>query len=565
MAIRLLLAVWLLLAGGMELHAQAPGRAAGESYRRPDLQTPLFNALEVPITPREVSDVMRDLTLIVRNFPDGPWVNHRLRANAIAVALCLKPGDRGSLVANGQLARGVIPAPITADVPATPQGVALRLLATGIAYVDHPARDARVFAGLLLDLSGRLDPSLQSRISSLTYGVRPDWRDAAPDSTLWEKPPGFAVTRAEARVLLPGPENGPFQILTVKAEARPSGKTKGLAIALPEALQLALRERDKDALRKEVAERTDGLMNLFRLRHESRPDGWVVEISASDPKTQALPQLFAGMALTIETLLTGETPDPACLLAAGMDAGGRLQGVMPVDFLLSGAVQMKPAPMLILADEAGDELSDWLLQRPEQWTLLFQTAVHRAPSIGDAMALSKEFRASRLKQSLSTFAAVASRLRDSTSPITELRRPETLSQLREITSWHPHHLSAVSLLAVASGGPPTFSRRGSLRQIDTIARSVLSLDRRQFPLHIPPAKLRKSVFGEAMDALQAMTKKLHPDVRPYAAEVVLLAKMLDRTAGRWKAYLKGGPPEPPEISRQRGIVGSARILIDAKK
>jgi hypothetical protein len=224
-------------------------------------------------------------------------------------------------------------------------------------------------------------------------------------------------------------------------------------------------------------------------------------------------------------------------------------------------MQIDPAPFLILPPDAGDQIDDWILTHPDQWPVLFRLTLHKAPSVADAMALLKSGKPPRLESSLATFAEVAARLRASGDPLAELRRPETIAQLKEVTSWHPQHLSAATLLRVAAGGPSVLTLKGSLVHIDRLARCVLSTDRQQFPLHIPRPTFEKSEFGKAGDTLKAALKILHPSVRAYAEQVIILAGMLDRAAGTWSAYLKKGPPDPPPIRDQRVRVAGLKAEI----
>lgn len=566
MRIRLLLLLFLILPA-LAL-AQAPGTVSRRDidgvYPRPDLNVPLFDPLQVLLDPRVVEEVVRDLDAIARNFPDHPGVNHALRAHALAVALRLKPEDRSCLIANGQLARGVTPAPLPAQPAAAAEDVAARLMRTAQELQEAAQNDAQVLARLLFDIAGRLDPYLKPVIMPLTYGATPLWPAPRPDSLAAAAVVELKLRTADARVLLPGLQDGQLRILTVHADARPDPGHTGIKLALPAALQKAMQEKDRQPLRDEVQRRADGLRSLLQRRHEAWPDGWIVQINVPDASALDLPPLFAGAALALDALISGSPPDPQCILAAGLDAEGRLVPAMAVEQLLPAAALQQTTRLLILPDEMDSPLSDWLYLTPSQWPLLYHITLHRAPAIGDAMALNRATRAPKLVQSISRFNEVAARLRSAGNPLAELRRPETTAALQEVVAWHPHHLSAAALLSVTAGGPATLTPKGSLRQIDALARCVLSTDRRRYPLHVPPPRFKKSEFGEAMDALKAAQRQWHPSVRAYVAEVELLAKMLDRAKGRWKAYLNKGPIEPPEISRQRSAAASLRMVLEAQ-
>jgi|GEM_PF-4089150 len=563
---RFRLLIILLCCSARGLMAQAPGtverRDIDGDYRRPDLQAPLFDAAALPLPPEQVEVVMQELRLIARNLPDSTAVDHRMRSHALAVALRLQPDDRASVVANGQFARSVRPAPLPTETAATPEGIAHHLFTTAMPLLNAPEKAARDFALLLLDLASRLDPGLQPQISPLTYGATPDWRDVRAAAPTLDAGPSFHLLKVDARVLLPKLEDGRFRILTVEALASPAPGQRGLKVILPEPVRNEMKA--KKPFRQEVEQRMAAVRAALRLRHDTWPEGWSVEFSFSGTTEIALPQLFAGIALTMDALLAGAETDPQCLLAAGADAAGKLQRVLPMDELLPAATLPQTPSMLLLPPGAEDQLNDWILLHRDQWSLLYHVSLHRVPDIDDAMALLKSKRAPRLEQSVSLFAKVAARLRAAPDPLAELRRPETVAQLREVTTWHPQHLSASALLSIATGGSLTLTVKGSLAHIDRLARSVLSLDRELFPLHLPRPRFEKSIFRRDADAVAAVKNHLHPAVRAYAAEVVSLARMLDRVMGNWAAYRKDkGPPDPPDVSLQRAKAATMRAELEA--
>ena len=165
-------------------------------------------------------------------------------------------------------------------------------------------------------------------------------------------------------------------------------------------------------------------------------------------------------------------------------------------------------------------------------------------------------------QSLTAFDQLTARLRAAADSLTELRKPESIAQLRDITTWHARHLSAAALLTVAVPAPSTLSIRGSLARIDQLAAPILSTDRRRYALHLPRGALEKSEFSKSAEALQS-ARQLHPSVRPYLQELLALAKLLDRAQG-WRAYLtEGGPPDPPAVATQRQQAAAMRATLMA--
>lgn len=565
MVIRLLL---LLLCSPGPAIAQAPGSAERHDidgdYHRPDLDAPLFDSAGLKLSAEHIGNIVKEMTLIARNCRDSPAVDHRLRAHALAIALRLRPDDWACVVANGQLARGVTPSPLPVEVTVTPEGTAQRLLTIALPMLGEPQNASRQLALLLLDLARCLDAGLTPQISQLTYAATPDWHDARSPASALADTPGLRLQKARVRVLLPGLEEGQLRILTVSASASPASPRKGLIVVLPESLRGEM--KGKEPLRQEVERRAAAMRAVLRRRHESWPAGWRVEFEFSAGKTAPLPQAFAGMQVTMDCLLSGVAPDPRCLIAAGVDEAGKLCRVMSVAELLPAAMQEQAGGMLVLPADAAEEVIDWLLTHPDQWPVLYHVTLHRAGGAADLMALAKSRRAGMLERSLALFDDVASRLIAASDPLAALRRPETVAQLREITDMHPHHLSASVLLKMATRYLPAFlSVKASLALVDQIARGVLSTDRSKHPLHLRPPQFQKSEFGQEADAITGARAQLHPTLRNYVTELITLAKMLDRAAGNYKAYLKdkSAPPEPPDIGLQRARAAALRPAIEA--
>jgi len=542
----------------------APVRAQS-GYQRPDLGTPLFDSAALDLSDDQTAAILRELNLIARNFPDHTAITHRLRSHALGLALQLRPDDRPAVVANGQLARGLRPAPLPSEIPPTPAGIALRLHQTALPLLHSPSNAARQLALLLCDLAIQLDPHLRRGTAPLTYLAAPDWHDSLPEPAL-EVPRTFAHLQASARILLPGITDGRLTFLTVTASAAQAAGKTGLRVVLPEPLLQVMRQNNAAAaaLKASAEQRMAALRTTLRQRHQSWPEGWTITLSAigGDPAA-VLPQLFAGAAFTLDSLLSGEPLDDHLIFAAALGSDGVLLPVLPPAQILPAAVLVHSPPLLLPA-ASSEEITDWLLLNPDQWPLLFRITLHTAVDLPEALALARATRAPRLAQSLAAFDVIAARLAAAGDPLTELRKPETIARLREITTWHSRHLSASTLLTVAVPGPATLSIRGSLARMDAVAGPILSTNRRAYPLHTPRrSAVTKTEFAEAAVALQSL-KLLHPAVRPYLAELLALAKQLDYAQGTWHAYLKAhGPPDPPAVAIQRRQAAAVRASLKA--
>jgi hypothetical protein len=532
---------------------------AQSGYQRPDLDAPLFDTAALDLTGEQIAAILRDLNLIARNFPDTPVVTPRTRSRALGIALRLKPDDRAAVVANGQLARGVRPVPLTCEVTPTPHGTAARLHEAAHPLVHSPSNATRQLALLLCDLAIELDPRLRRRTAPLTYLVRPDWHDPAPEIPL-DAPRTFTLRESSVRILLPALQDGHLQTFAVTAAAVPSQEKSGLRVQLPAPLLEAMNHpKTGGELRAATGQHMTAVRAALRRRHDSWPEGWAVSFNA-DATPAFVPQLFAGIALTLDSLLAGEPLDPRLTIAAGLDADGNPQPALPPAELLSAAALADSAALILPVTAAG-EITDWLLLNPERWPLLFQVTLFTAADLPDLLNLARAARAPRLAQSLAAFDQLAVQLRAAADPLTEIRKPENVAALREITTWNPRHLSAAVLLSVAVPAPATLSLRGSLAQIDALAAPILSTDRKRYPLHLQRGTFEKTDFAKAAEALQA-ARLLHPATRPYVAELLTLAKMLDRAHGSWKAYRQNnGPPDPPDAALQRKAAAAMRATL----
>jgi hypothetical protein len=531
---------------------------AQSGYLRPDLDAPLFDTTALDLTGEQTVAILRELNFIARNFPDTPGVTPLIRSHALGLALRLKPDDRTAVVANGQLARRVRPAPLPCETTPTPSGTALRLHQSALPLLHSSSNATRRLALLLCDLAIQIDARLRRRTAPLTYLVSPEWHDPAPETPL-DARRTFTLREATARMVLPGLKDGRLAWLTVTATAVPSQEKQGLRVQLPGPLLEAMKQpKTGGPLRAQSELQMTALRTALRQRHESWPEGWVVSLEA-DGSPAALPQFFTGVALTLDSLLAGEALDPQLLIAASVDAGGNLLPVLPPAELLPAAA-LAESPPLLLPAAAATEVTDWLLLNPDQWPLLYRVTLLSASSLTDLLHLARAERAPRLAQNCASFDALAARLRNVPNPLEEIRKTESVAVLREITAWSPHHLSATALLTVAVPEPATLSLRGSLARIDAVAAPILSTDRKLHPLHLRRGSFERTEFARAADALQS-AKFLHPATRPYVAELLILAKMLDRASGTWKAYLKNGPPDPPEAAVQRRAAAAMRASL----
>jgi hypothetical protein len=142
-------------------------------------------------------------------------------------------------------------------------------------------------------------------------------------------------------------------------------------------------------------------------------------------------------------------------------------------------------------------------------------------------------------------------LRGRPDALAALRAPGVVANLEQVAAWHGQHLSAKLLLGVAAN-----KVGGSI----SVEASLQEIDRRSGALKVQPKGalkkgqrgLKKTPFGQAWDALNSVRPLVHPEARTYCDQMLELARLLDRYAGKWPPdSVHPFPDEPPEVTKQR--------------
>jgi hypothetical protein len=487
-----------------------------------------------------VAALVQDLLTVARRQPDLPPV---LRSRCVAMVLSIRPGERDAFITDGQLSR--IPdyrpeAPLSVPEAAVVHD-RIRAAAERLALSAQP--DALGIAAALAGLAWPAEAG--NSLDQLTYGSRTDWQplsfpEPREDAASGNLP---AVSRASLRALVPGPK--PF-VVTVTAEAASLPPDQGGAPArfsLPQPLT-----ENNNA---------DRLNQLLGSRHAPWPTGWQGSLSLSPAAPQSGASLFAAAFAAADGLVSGEAADPACVIALGLGNDGNPLSIGPPEVILrncaSGALRQ-----VILPAASVPALTDWLLLNPTEWPLLLEVGLHTARSAADVIALSREQLAPLLLKADRQFDLTVAPLRGKPDALSLLRSPDVIRRLGEVTQWHSQHLSAQLLLRVATrSAPGSISPAASLREIDS--RSTGLRVQPKGALRKGQRGLRKTPFGKAWDDLNAIRTKVHPDTREYCAEMLELARLLDRYAGKWPPdNTRPYPDEPPEVTRQRQRVARLR-------
>ena len=303
---------------------------------------------------------------------------------------------------------------------------------------------------------------------------------------------------------------------------------------LPGPLLEQMKEAKLKPLKEEVEARSLALRDMLHRRHDVWPEGWRVEFAfSSDVRGGLVPQAFTGMGVVLDSMLCAQELDARCLIAGGIDLAGLFSGKLQADEVIKAVAETEPGAVLVLPKQVTQDIEDWLLSRPPQWTLLTRLTVMRAGTLADVMAVAHTERAGKLAQSFSAFERVAAQLREAADPHALLRTPEVISVLQSITAVHPQHVNADILLRIATQSMPRhLSLTGSLRMIHQIADPLLSKNRKQYPLDVVIRPGEPSAFSAAAAELGSLRPRLHPKSQAGLRDLFALANVLHQACGK---------------------------------
>ena len=513
------------------------------AYRRTAPLAGLASAAEAALGETGVEEVVRELVKVARTMPEVPM---ELRSRAVALALTFRPDDREALVADGQLARGVKAGEAGGGVAGAERlGLAAEriLLSEGAGALPAGAALADVARRLGFEGKG---------VSGVAYGVVPKWEWLAERIPVEDDEAGTlpAVTEAQVRLLV-WAGSGDMEVMTATVTAKKLGAER---VESPVSFRLPpewTKPAEAAADWASVLEmRAAAIRELLGPRHEPWPRGWVAELGLSKSQPGFESAVFAGAAVAADCVMAGELPDPVCVLALGLGRGGQLEAIGTPVQVLAACVRQKVRHVVVPAAMVTG-FTDWLLLNPGEWPRLMDVALHTARTPGDMLALSREDRATLLAKADRLFEVTVGPLRGRPDALAALRTPGVVANLEQVAAWHGQHLSARLLLGVAA------NRVGGSISVEA---SLAEVDRRSVALKVQPKGalkkgqrgLKKTPFGQAWDGLNAVRPLVHAEARTYCDEMLELARLLDRYAGKWPPdSVHPFPDEPPEVTKQR--------------
>ena len=550
----LLLRVCLL---GVPVAAWAQNAAdatPASAYPRPDLSATALDLRNLQLDEARLEPLMEILRSLARNFPNEPALSLEWRARILALALRLQPEDRSCLVANGQLARGLMPRahpdPARRDLR-TLTSLLLQSTSDLLKEETDMQSPTAALALHLLDLTAHLNPANRPVFNLFMQDAPPlAWKKMVPQGVGSddEETPDLLLTRAQVSIVVRGSKPGEW--LTAKITAR--------ATKLPPAtprkpLQLHLPVEIEGDLEKHLSE----LRKLLRTRIPRWPGGWSITIDSTPEIPMDQPAALLGIGVVLNALITGIDTDPGVHFLCGLDpAAGHITRFLDLADIPAIASQWNASSLLVLPEIFTDEINDLRIAQPERYAALRKLNLCMASNLQECASLASAIRPPALERGLRQFIEIQGEYKSGV--ITAVRTPAMKGRLEDIMNFCPRYLSPRLLLEDTFKTPPTIlSLKGSVAILNQIGHPILKAGTKRFPIRSRwPDKLDATPWAKAKGQIERLRPRLAPDARAYADALCDLAKIYDQMV----LYPPFTPIDKAEVNRR---INTATLVLKA--
>jgi hypothetical protein len=545
------LAGWLGAIGLGNLSAQvADPEPPAQKYRRPNLAAEILDLSKLAL-PQELKDALvMQIGLLVRNFPEEKRVTPLWKARLLSIALRLAPEDRDSIVANGQLARGVLPKPVEAPEAVTLESLSAHFIRIGeflLNASNDPASPESQLALYLLDTAAFLDPknrSIHELLKEELQGLKWDSLVLAPERgerMSDEELADLRLARSTVTVLLSANTPPKLQTISTAAVKLPPSERKI-------ALQLVLPEDPSRTLEAQLP----AMRSLLRNRAEHWPAGWKIELHPTSAMPVGQPAAVLGMALCLDSMILGNALDPTMVVASGIQfPAGTMKEMGSLETFLANTKAVPAERWVITGEPDWSEIGDFLLLYPERARELIRLQWVVARSFGEAAALLQQNRAPLLQRNLDQAAELLAQARAQGLGIG--RQEATRKSIESLLAVAPN-LPGIRLLQWVAEKklPEQLSAKGSLRILRSMGVPMLEAGTKQYPTRTQWAdKLNPTPWAVARNKVDRIRPRLHPVTRAYADALTDLGRIYDAVV----LYPPASPVGKADVDRK---IGEAR-------
>ena len=511
------------------VNPQDPRRLQG-NYFRPNLSLEILNVTDPNLKPELVDSIVSTLGILARNFPPGKPFSLEWKSRILGLALRLRPEDRSCVVANGQLARGIVPEPVPAVTTPKLETLATQLLkiSTSVLALNENKSTTSFILGLhLLDLAARIDPSNNAVLEIFLKDAPPLVWDKisshAPAKTLFseEETPDLRRTEASMNALLYRTENNHGKLVRTALSAQatkapPEARRKALQLVLPadsdRSLELAL----------------PGIRTQLKNRTSQWPAGWKIELKELRVQPPNQPGVLLNVALLLDSMINGTELDPLATLACGIDAfNGQTVRTMGLESFLAVAKDFPDGSLMIISEPILNEIHDFILSQPDRVMEILRLNLCIARNLAECIELSSLNRPPVLQKNLAQHKVLVDALRKGGVPT--LRSPATLQTIASILEFNPNLFSLTLMQTIGLKRlPAQLSKPGSLALLRRLGIPMLQAGSKPFPIQTPwRNKLSATPWATARIQIDRIRPILANDARAYADALSDLGKTYD--------------------------------------
>ncbi|MCW0217161.1 MAG: hypothetical protein OJI67_02455 [Prosthecobacter sp.] len=256
------------------------------------------------------------------------------------------------------------------------------------------------------------------------------------------------------------------------------------------------------------------VQKFIQLRHSSLPRSLDFEIAFEEKYSgKDGPSAAVACALLSESLLTGQTWDPAFAVTGDMNADGMVQPIGGVAAKVRGATR---GDCRIVAVPLRNEtaVSDLLIQ--DGPALVAGIHIFSLTHFDQAVTLASiADRPPVLQQAIDEFEIIRTTLqRNPQQMVSILRTPQAAARLQAILEKAPNSLSAKYLLLFSQGRMPTsLSLSGSIEAADNNALGLVSSIKNDFKGTV--SSLQRDELGSSLNRLRNLRPRLDQRTWPY--------------------------------------------------
>ncbi len=523
-----LLAISLLLLGGIS--AQVPNVELPPppvpDYVRPDLSAQAWDLSMIELPDAARQQLVATLVAVCRDYPGHKAVSSSWKARLLGIALRLAPADFDGVVANGQLARGVLPQPLHAH-PVKLEQQAVTIMQIANLLLDDPSGRLNFELGYhLIQVAAQLDISNRAVLESFNQNAPALlWevicpKSRAQNSVQDEETPDLKGTAAVVSAILFADAHGnvrpALKQLQATASKRPNSSGKPLELGLP-------KQTDK---RTEAS--LPALRDLLRARTPQWPGGWRIDFQDLAVPATEQSGVSLAMGMLLESMVTGAELDPQAVLACGLQLeSGLTVRTLNLEQLLNVRTTLPADALVVVAPVDLTEYADFLLSYPERWQELTQWHVCVAHNFNEAAALCVKERPPTLQRSLTDAAALIRQAR--TGGVVGLRSETMGRALTELLKIYPNDVTIQALEMIALKHLPSqLSVGGAMNLLGKIATPVNRAGSREFPIKTAwQDRLSATPFNKAKGQMERLRPTLPVEARAYADALIDLARMYD--------------------------------------